>query len=55
MEKQIKDREKDKEERVIYKKEAVPTMNESKVSFTNVLNEELEKMKKIFTYNKKTQ
>jgi hypothetical protein len=55
MEKQIKDREKDKEERVLYKKEAVPTMNESKVSFTNVLNEELEKMKKIFTYDKKTQ
>jgi hypothetical protein len=55
MEKQIKDREKDKEERVLYKKEAVPTMNESKVSFSNVLNEELEKMKKIFTYNKKTQ
>jgi hypothetical protein len=55
MEKQIKDREKDKEERVIYKKEAVPTMNESKVSFTNVLNEELEKMKKIYTYDKKTQ
>ena len=55
MEKQIKDRQKDKEERVIYKKEAVPTMNESKVSFTNVLNEELEKMKKIYTYDKKTQ
>ena len=55
MEKQIKDREKDKEERVLYKKEAVPTMSESKVSFSNVLNEELEKMKKIFTYNKKTQ
>jgi hypothetical protein len=55
MEKQIKDREKDKEERVLYKKEAVPTMNESKVSFKNVLNEELEKMKKIFTYDKKTQ
>lgn len=55
MEKQIKDREKDKEERVLYKKEAVPTMNESKVSFKNVLNEELEKIKKIFTYDKKTQ
>lgn len=55
MEKQIKDREKDKEERVLYKKEAVPTLSESKVSFSNVLNEEMEKMKKIITYNKKTQ
>jgi hypothetical protein len=55
MEKQMKDREEDKEERVIYKKEAVPTLSESKVSFSNVLNEEIEKMKKISTYNKKTQ
>ncbi len=57
MEKQMKDREKDKEERKIYDKEAVPvtTVNESKVSFSNVLNEEIEKMKKISSYNKKTQ
>jgi len=57
MEKQMKDREKDKEEEVVYKKEAVPvsTVNESNVSFSNVLNEEIEKMKKISTYNKKTQ
>jgi len=55
MEKQMKDREEDKAERVVYKKEAVPTLSESKVSFSNVLNEEIEKMKKISTYNKKTQ
>jgi hypothetical protein len=55
MEKQIKDREKDKEERVLYKKEAVPTLNESKVGFSSILNEEIEKMKKISKYNKKTQ
>jgi len=55
LEKQIEDRKKDKEERVLYKKEAVPTLSESKVSFSNVLNEEIEKMKKISTYNKKTQ
>ncbi len=55
MEKQIKDREKDKEERVLYKKEAVPTLSESKIGFSNILNEEIEKMKKISKYNKKTQ
>lgn len=55
MEKQMKDRQKDKEERVIYKKEAVPTLSESKVGFSTVLNEEIEKMKKILSYNKKTQ
>ena len=54
MEKQIKDREKDKEERVLYKKEAVP-VSESKVGFSTILNEEIEKMKKISIYNKKTQ
>jgi hypothetical protein len=54
IEKQIKDREKDKKERVLYKKEAVPT-NESKVSFNNVLLEELNKMKSLSSYNKKTQ
>ena len=55
IEKQVKDRQKDKEERVIYKKEAVPTLSESKVDFSKILNEEIEKMKKISTYNKKTQ
>ena len=55
LEKQIEDRKKDKEERVIYKKEAVPTLSESKVGFSTVLNEEIEKMKKMSSYNKKTQ
>ena len=54
IEKQMKDRQKDKDERVLYKKEAVPT-NESKVSFNNVLMEELNKMKSLSSYNKKTQ
>ena len=51
---QIKDREKDKKDRVLYPKEAVP-VNESKVSFSNILNEEVEKMKKLYSYDKKTQ
>ena len=51
---QMKDREEDKKKRVLYKKEAVPT-NESKVSLNNVLMEELNKMKKLSSYNKKTQ
>ena len=51
---QMKDREEDKKKRVLYKKEAVPT-NESKVSFNNVLMEELNKMKTLSSYNKKTQ
>ena len=57
LEKQVEDRKKDKEERVLYKKEALPVkhMNESKVGFSTVLNEEIEKMKKISAYNKKTQ
>jgi hypothetical protein len=54
IEKQMKDRKKDKDERVLYKKEAVPT-NESKVSFNNVLLEEINKMKTLSSYNKKTQ
>ncbi len=55
LEKQIEDRKKDKEERVLYKKEAVPTLSESKVGFSTVLNEEVERMKKMLSYNKKTQ
>ena len=50
----MKDREEDKKKRVLYKKEAVPT-NESKISLNNVLMEELNKMKKLSSYNKKTQ
>jgi hypothetical protein len=51
---QMKDREKDKKNRVLYPKEPVP-VNESKVSFTNVLTEEINKMKNLSGYNKKTQ
>jgi hypothetical protein len=54
LEVQMKNREEDKKKRVLYKKEAVPT-NESKVSLNNVLMEELNKMKKLSSYNKKTQ
>ena len=54
IEKQVKDRAEDKKNRVLYDKEAVPT-NESKVSFSNVLLEEINKMKKFSEYNKKTQ
>jgi hypothetical protein len=54
MEKQIKDREKDKEGRVLYSKEKVP-VSESKISFSGVLLEEMNKMKNLSSYNKKTQ
>ena len=54
MEKQVKDREEDKKKRVLYPKETVP-VNESKVNFSNVLLEEMNKMKKLSSYNKKTQ
>jgi len=54
MEKQIKDREKDKEGRVLYSKEKVP-VSESKISFSSVLLEEMNKMKNLSSYNKKTQ
>jgi len=41
----------------MYKKDAQPTkeVNESEVLKTNLINEEIKKMKKIFGYNKKTQ
>lgn len=57
-EKILKAAENKKEElknRVIYPKEKVPVKTESKMSFTSVINEEIQKMKKIQTYNKKTQ
>ena len=54
MEKQIKDREKDKEGRVLYSKEKIP-VSESKISFSSVLLEEMNKMKNLSSYNKKTQ
>ena len=58
IEKQIKDREKDKKERVVYKKEAVPmgrNVHESSDKKDNILAEEISKMKNMSFYNKKTQ
>jgi hypothetical protein len=49
IEKQVKDRQKDKDNRELYNKQAVPTTTKKSI------NEEVEKMKKIFSYNKKTQ
>lgn len=54
IEKQVKDREEDKKNRVLYSKEKVP-VSESKVNFSSVLEEEIKKMKNISEYNKKTQ
>jgi len=48
IEKQVKDRQKDKDNRELYNKQAVPVKSKS-------INEEVEKMKKMFNYNKKTQ
>ena len=48
IEKQVKDRQKDKDSRELYNKQAVPVKTKS-------INEEVEKMKKIFKYNEKTQ
>ena len=59
--KQIGDREKDMKDRELYRKQAVPvskkkdTVNESKISFSGVISEEVQKMKNLFNYNKKTQ
>jgi len=48
IEKQVKDRQQDKDSRELYNKQSVPVKTKS-------INEEVEKMKKIFNYNKKTQ
>jgi hypothetical protein len=48
IEKQVKDRQKDKDNRELYNKQSVPVKTKS-------INEEVEKMKKMFNYNKKTQ
>jgi len=48
IEKQVKDRQKDKDNRELYNKQAVPVKSKS-------INEEVEKMKNMFNYNKKTQ
>lgn len=49
IEKQVKDRQKDKDDRQLYNVRAVPTTTKK------TINEEVEKMKKMFNYNKKTQ
>ena len=48
IQKQVKDRQKDKDSRELYNKQAVPVKSKS-------INEEVEKMKKMFKYNEKTQ
>ena len=52
-----KKKEAEQEKAPMYKKDAQPTkeVNESEVLKTNLINEEIKKMKKIFGYNKKTQ
>jgi hypothetical protein len=54
IEKQVKNRAEDKKKRVLYTKEAVP-VNESEEKFSNILEEEIKKMKDMANYNKKTQ
>jgi hypothetical protein len=48
IQKQVKDRQKDKDNRELYNKQPIPVQSKS-------INEEVEKMKKMFNYNKKTQ
>ena len=48
IQKQVKDRQKDKDNRELYNKQAVPVKSKS-------INEEVDKMKKMFKYNEKTQ
>ena len=59
IEKQVKDRQKDKDNRVLYNKQSVPVksgkVNESEDVKSNILEEEIKKMKNILDYNKKTQ
>ena len=54
IEKQVKNRAEDKKKRVLYAKEPVP-VNESKGKLSNILEEEIKKMKDMVNYNKKTQ
>jgi hypothetical protein len=49
MEKQMKDRQVDKDNRTLYNKEKVP------VNTSKTLNEDIQKMKKLYGYNQKTQ
>ena len=59
IEKQVKDRQKDKDNRELYPKQKVPVtngkVNESKDEKSVILESEIMKMKNIFGYNKKTQ
>jgi hypothetical protein len=57
LEKEIKRKSEDKKEEPRYNKEAQPTksMNESVVSSSSILEEEIKKMKKLTSYNEKTQ
>lgn len=61
LEKQIKNRKEDKDKRALYRKQSVPTItgkdevNESKKDNENILNEEMLRMKRLSTYNQKTQ
>jgi hypothetical protein len=48
IQKQVKDRQKDKDNRELYNKQPIPVQSKS-------INEEVEKMKKMFKYNEKTQ
>jgi hypothetical protein len=48
IQKQVKDRQEDKDNRELYNKQAVPVKSKS-------INEEVEKMRKMFNYNQKTQ
>ena len=50
-------KEKEQEKAPMYEKDPAPTkeVNESEVLKTNLINEEIEKMKKMYGYNKKTQ
>jgi hypothetical protein len=52
-----KKKEEEQEKSPMYKKDPAPTkeVNESEVLITNLINEDIEKMKKILGYNKKTQ
>ena len=52
-----KKKEAEQEKAPMYEKDPTPTkeVNESEVLKTNLINEDIEKMKKIFGYNKKTQ
>ena len=48
IQKQVKDRQKDKDNRELYNKQPIPVQSKS-------INEEVEKIKKMFKYNEKTQ